>query len=259
MAVAPNPAEIFERAAREGERRLDQSMLELTATAFIAGFSIVFGIVALGIIESLIGPELGGLAKLGGAVGLGIGLVFLVVGRAELFSENFFDPAAQVFKRRDAGMMLPLARLWIVTLAVNLVGGALFALVLSVDGVLPHAAGDVLVKVAEEIARQDALTAFLKAFVGGSLVALLSYLLLAVNHVGSQIALALVVGFLLAIGPFSHVVVTALHVYFGILFGAHLGYAELLETLLLATAGNLVGGIGLTTLTHIAQAKGEGE
>lgn len=39
----PSPAEIFDRAAEEGERRLDQSRLELAATSFIAGFTIVFG------------------------------------------------------------------------------------------------------------------------------------------------------------------------------------------------------------------------
>ena len=32
---------------QEGERRLDQSLLELVATSFIAGFTIVFGMAAL--------------------------------------------------------------------------------------------------------------------------------------------------------------------------------------------------------------------
>lgn len=259
MSVAPEPATIFERAAKEGERRLSQSLLELTATSFIAGFSIIFGIVALGIIESLFGPDSKGLAKFAGAFGLGLGVVFLVVGRAELFSENFFDPSAQVFKKRDAGLLKPLARLWIITFVLNLVGGGLFALVLSVDGVLPHEAHDILVKIGEEAAQREALASFLKAFVGGALIALLSYLLLAVDTVGSRIILALAVGALLALGPFTHVIVTTLHVFFGILLGGDITYGHLLGTLLIATAGNIVGGIGLTTFTHIAQAKGAGE
>lgn len=259
MSVAPAPEDIFVRAAQEGERRLNQTFLELAATSFIAGFSVVFGIVALGVIESLFGPGSEGLAKLAGAFGLGLGVVFLVVGRAELFSENFFDPAAQVFERRDPGLMKPLARLWVVTLLLNLAGGGLFALVFSVGGVLPHEAHDILVKLAEETVNRDTLTAFFKAFVGGSLVALLSYLLLAVDTVGSRILLALAVGALLAIGPFTHVIVTSLHVFFGILLGGDVSYGELLTTALIATAGNIVGGIGLTTLTHVAQAKGAGE
>lgn len=259
MSVAPEPSMIFKRAAKEGKRRLSQSLLELTATSFIAGFSIIFGIVALGIIESLYGPGSEGLARFTGAFGLGLGVVFLVVGRAELFSENFFDPAAYIFEKRDAGLLGPLARLWIVTFVLNLVGGALFALALSVDGVLPHKAHDILVKTAEEAAQRDALASFLKAFVGGALIALLSYLLLAVDSVGSRMLLALAVGTLLALGPFSHVIVTTLHLFFGILLGGDISYRHLLNALLITTAGNIVGGIGLTTFTHIAQAKGAGE
>ena len=36
MSVAPAPNEIFRRAVKEGERRLDQSLLELVSTGFIA-------------------------------------------------------------------------------------------------------------------------------------------------------------------------------------------------------------------------------
>jgi len=41
----PDPAGIFDRAVAEGERRLDQSTLELVSTSFIAGFTVVFGVV----------------------------------------------------------------------------------------------------------------------------------------------------------------------------------------------------------------------
>lgn len=54
-----SPAEIFDRTVDEGERRLDQSTLELVATSFIAGFAIVFGFVALGIVHALVEPQFG--------------------------------------------------------------------------------------------------------------------------------------------------------------------------------------------------------
>jgi hypothetical protein len=45
--------------------------------------------------EALVEPRLGpGVASLAGALGFGIGVVFLVVGRSELFTQNFFDPVA---------------------------------------------------------------------------------------------------------------------------------------------------------------------
>ena len=53
---------------------------------------------------------------------------------------------------------------------------------------------------------------FVKAIAGGALVTLLSFLLQAVNSVDSRIIAAYMVGFLLTLGPFDHVVVISLHV-----------------------------------------------
>lgn len=94
---------------------------------------------------------------------------------------------------------------------------------------------------------------------GGALVSLLSFLLQGVNSVGSRMVLAYVVGVLLTLGPFDHVIVTVLHLVFGLLFGASIGPGTLAQTAVVATAGNLVGGLGLVTLTHVAQAKGASE
>lgn len=259
MAVAPKPSEIFRRAVDEGERRLDQSLLELVSTGFIAGFTIIFGIVALGVVHALTEPLLGDAAAVAGALAFAPGVVFLIVGRAELFNENFFDPVATVVERRDSALLYRLLRLWIITFVLNLIGGAVFALVFSVHGVLPHGTPDVFSRIAEEIAARGNWAIFMSAIVGGGLVALLSFLLEAVNSVGSRIALAFVVGFLLAVGPFDHVIVTVLHLFLGILFGAPVGFGTLGVIMAITTVGNLVGGVGLVTLSHVAQAKGARE
>ncbi|MFC4246855.1 formate/nitrite transporter family protein [Natribaculum luteum] len=256
MSVAPDPSEIFHRAAQEGKRRLDQPLLELASTSFIAGFTIVFGIAALGIVHSVVEPQFGGVAKLAGALAFGVGVVLLIVGRAELFNENFFDPVATAVERSDSWLISRLLRLWTLTFAFNLVGGTLFVFVLSVDGALPPGSGEALSKTAEEIAHRENMGMFADAIAGGVLVSLLSHLLLSVNSVGSRIAVAYIVGFLLALGPFDHVIVTVLHVLFGMRFGADVGVGVLIVTTVVSTAGNLVGGLGLVTFSHVAQATG---
>ena len=257
MSVAPDPEEIFERAVAEGERRLDQSALELVATSFIAGFTVVFGIVALGIVEAFLEPQYGhGVAKLAGSLAFGPALVFLVVGRTELFNENFFDPVAKAVAADDSWLVGPLVRLWSVTFAVNLVGGGLFVAVLSVRGALPAGTTEALVGFAHEFVHRRTSAEFAKGVVGGTLVTLLSFLLEAVDSVASRIAVAYVVGVLLTLGVFDHVIVTILHVVFGMVLGANIGLGELAVTTAVVTAGNLVGGLGLVTLTHIAQWKG---
>lgn len=259
MADAPTPGEIFERAVEEGKRRLDQSLLELTSTSFIAGFTIVLGIVALGIVEAIIEPQFGEVAKIGGALAFGVGLVFLVIGSTELFNENFSDPAAAAVDRSGSWMVYPLVRLWAVTLVFNLFGGFLFALVFSVDGVLPPGTQEALSTLAEQSVDRGAEAWFASAIAGGVLVSLLSFLLVAVESSGSRFGLAYVVGFLLALGPFDHVVVTVLHVFFGIIFGADVGFTALGAMLVVVTAGNFVGGLGLVTFTHVTQAIGARE
>ena len=257
MPTALKPEQIFDRAAEEGERRLNQGLLQLVATGFIAGFTIVFGIIAMGIVEALARPEMGGLAKVPGALAFALGLVFLIVGRAELFSENFFDPIAAMFKLKR-WQIGPLGRLWSITLLLNLAGGELLLLVMSVEGALPSGASEALDRIAQEIAGRPPLHTFTRAIVGGALVAILSFLVVAADSSGGRILLAYLVGFLLALGPFDHVVVSALHLAFGMVFGGEIELAVALQATGVAILGNLVGGVGLVTLSHAAQARGAG-
>lgn len=255
MTEALKPAEIFERAAAEGERRLDQGWLELVATGFIAGFTIVFGIIALGIVEGIARPRLGELARLPGALAFGVGLVFLVVGRAELFSDNFFDPIAAAFRPGEGKFAGRLARLWSATLALNLVGGAVLVLVAAVPGTLPAPAGAALDRIAEDIAHRPWLATFARAVIGGALISLLSFLAIASRGTTGRVLVAWMVGVLLALGPFDHVVVSILHIGFGLTGEAEVSWLHAAAIGAVALLGNLIGGVGLVTLSHAAQAK----
>lgn len=256
MAVAPEPSEIYDRAKAEGQRRLSEPALVQASTGFIAGVTVVFGIVALGMATALVAPDLGeGVGALAGALAFGTGLVFLVVGRSELFTENFFDPVAAAVGDGTPRALVALAQLWGIVFVLNLVGGAVMAAVFSVPGALPAGAHEELATVAEEIASKGALATLARAVAAGTLLTLLSYLLHAVNSVGSRIVLAYFVGFFLALGPFDHAIVSALHLGMGVWVGGDVGYADLGRNILIATPGNLVGGLLLMTLTHAVQAK----
>ena len=243
---------------QEGERRLSATGLQLVTTGFNAGFTIAFGVAALGIVqaqtEPAVGPEM---ARVLGAVAFGVGLVFLVVSRSELFTENFFDPVATVFERPSAALTMRLVRLWTVVLALNLIGTTLLVAILSIDGTMPMSAERALDAAAEEILARDTSAALANAVVGGTLVTLLSFLLQAVDQVLSRIVLAFFVGSLLAVGPFAHVAVTAAHLLFAILNRGHVVATEVIVEVALVTGGNLVGGLAFVTLSHVAEARAE--
>ena len=256
MSAALSPETIYDRAKKEGRRRLSMPLLEQVATGFIAGVTIIFGIVALGATEALIAPDLGrGVATVAGALAFGIGVVFLVVGRSELFSENFFDPVAAAIDEGGGAVWTRLLKLWASTLLLNLIGGALLVALLTVDGALPDGAAESLVRIAEDITAKAWEATLVRAILAGALITLLSYMLSACDTVAAQILVAFVVGFFLALGPFDHVVVSAQHLLFGIWDSDAVHYEDLWRNLGLSTVGNVGGGLFLITLSHSAQVK----
>jgi formate/nitrite transporter FocA (FNT family) len=259
VSGAPDPDEIFDRAVEEGNRRLRQPTLELFSTSFIAGFTVVFGIAALAIVHAAVEPEFGSVAGIAGALAFAPALVFLVVGRTELFNENFFDPTAAAFASDAGWHVRALLRLWVLTLVFNFVGGVPFAALVAAEGALPPGSGEALAGYAATLADRRFAAAFASAVIGGALVSLLSFMLQAVDSASARISVTFMVGFLLALGPFDHVVVTVLHGYFGVLYGGEIGWFTLFELLAVSTAGNLVGGLGLVTLSHVTQIVGARE
>lgn len=140
---------------------------------------------------------------------------------------------------------------------LNLVGGAVLLSVLLVDGAMPGNSEHALDGIAQEIATKPISGTFARAVLAGTLLALLSYLLKAVDTATARILVAYLVGVFLALGPFDHVVVSALHLLFGVWHTGSVTYTDLAVNIAVSTAGNLVGGLGLITLTHTAQVKGK--
>src|SRR5207244_1044617 len=126
---------------------------------------------AAGATAAHFGPDSG---RLVGAAAFGIGFVFVVVGRSELFTENFLVPIAGL-DRQNRASWFKLGELWVATLVLNLVGGILLILILTSGGVLPQHAQPPLVSLADHVAGYDALAAFLSAVVAGALMTLLTW------------------------------------------------------------------------------------
>jgi formate/nitrite transporter FocA (FNT family) len=256
-AVAPEPHEVFESAKEEGERRLSRPVAELAATSFIGGADVCLGALALflveGATESRVGPHM---SHLLGALAFGIGFVFMTVGRSELFTENFLIPVA-AHDHRNRGSWYKLLELWSGSFVLNLLGGALVVVILTSHEVTPSSIHHPIAVAARHIVDFSPSGAFYSAIVAGALITLMTWLVEgAADSTGVRISMAWVIGFLIALGSFNHVIVNTIELIFGMRTGADVAWQDVVRNLGLATAGNMVGGIGLVTLSRSVQAFG---
>jgi formate-nitrite transporter family protein len=252
---SPEPEEIFEKTREEGERRLERPLVELISTSLAAGFDIIAGIVALALLESQLEHQLGAdAAHVVGSIGFGIGFVFLIVGRGELFTENFLVPLAGLHGRgRDAWAKI--AELWTVSPVFNILAGALMAVLLSIHSVLPFGTGAAVQTTAETIYANGWLALFVSAIFAGALITAMTWFVEGQDSIGVRITVAWIAGAILALGSFNHVIVVTLELIFGKRFGADIPWSFVLENFFVAAAGNMLGGIGLVTLNRFTQAK----
>jgi formate/nitrite transporter FocA (FNT family) len=255
MSGSPEPEEIFENTRREGERRLERPLLEVISTALAAGFDIAAGVVLIAVLSAPLEPHFGkDAASVVGAIGFGVGFVFLIVGRGELFTENFLVPLAGLHgKPRNA--WLKIVELWTVSPVFNILAGATMAVIVTTHGVLPEGSGAVLVDVAQKIHANHALALFLSAVFAGALITAMTWFVEGQDSVGVRVTVGWVTGAFLALAHLNHVIVVTIELIFGIRYGAHIPWIFVVGNFGLAAIGNMLGGIGLVTLNRFTQAK----
>jgi len=252
---APDPREMFARTRDEGERRLNRSRLELTTTSLVAGFDIVFGVIAIATVTALVTPKLGpSMAHFVGSLFFGIAFIFIVVGRSELFTENFFVPITAL--RRGAFTTLKLAQLWTISPIMNILGGTLLILVATTKGVLPHGTPEALNDLANHIDDLPLWSAFCSAIIGGALITAMTWMIEGVGTVGGRIIVAWIAGTLLALASLNHVIVVTLELIFGMRFGTTISLEDTAVNFGIAVAGNMIGGLLFVTFTRTSQAIG---
>ncbi len=251
------PQAIWEDALEEGHDRLERGPGGLVSTGLLGGVDVMLGVIALAIttaaLESALPRELSHVLA---SLAFGLGFAFIVVGRSELFTENFLIPVVAAVAGRERAATLP--RLWILTFVGNVIALLVLAAALSVEGVLDpetlKAAGDL----ADTLGERALLPSFISAVVAGVVMTLFTWLALAAERDSTRVLLALLIGFLLAAPSLNHAVVGVGEMAFGLFAGtADIGWGDAGQTLVTAIVGNLVGGLGFVTVTRLFQVSGQ--
>ncbi|HET7091880.1 MAG TPA: formate/nitrite transporter family protein [Thermomicrobiales bacterium] len=246
--------EIVADAATIGGKRLRRSALGDAVTALIGGMSVSFGAVAMAWASASLGGRAGASpAHLVGALAFPVGFIILLVGKSELFTENFLLPVIGVFERR--GSLRELGQLWGGTLIANLIGVFVFALLISRPGVLAPAPARVLVDLAVSKVTTPLGTSFVQAIFAGWVMTLLTWLLLAAGSSGPRLAIIWAMGSLIILGEFNHTIISAAEIFMALLLGAPITVGDwLVRNFLPALVGNILGGVVFVTLLTYLQA-----
>jgi formate/nitrite transporter FocA (FNT family) len=252
------PAQIAERAAEVGTERLDRSALDIFLTSLIGGGEVSVGALgAMTVVGALLKsfPNLDFYAALAvGGVVFPIGFLFVIVGRSELFTENFLIPVVAVFQGdRKLGSLV---QLWSLSWLGNLVGCAGTSLLLLV----PEAIGDTIhlgyaryTEVKLEVPIPGVMAS---AALAGGVMTAMTWMLLSVRHPVARMLAIVAGGYVLFAANLSHSIVSASVLMVGFV-DAQVDLGSLVRWLALATVGNLVGGVGLVTLFRLTQAHEE--
>jgi len=244
--VVPEPEleDAFDRLVQEGSARLARPWSTLVVTALLGGIDIGTGVLAYLVVKQETGSGLlAGLA-------FSIGFVALLLARSELFTENFLVPIAALVTRH--GTIAGLARLWVVSLAMNLAGGWLVA------WLLVHAFPQ-LRSTAIEVGSRYAhlginVRSLCMAVLAGMVITLMTRMQHATDNLGVQLVPALLFGSLLAGAGLFHCVLDSIMMFAALISGgAPFGYLDWLGALGWSALGNIIGGIGLVAFLRLAR------
>lgn len=238
----------FVGAVLEGDIRLNRSWLSVLATGAVGGIDLGIGVLAMLVVREATG------SPLLGAVAFSIGFIALVLGKSELFTENFLIPVLAVIAGH--GELRDVGRLWIGTLVANLAAGWLMMAIV-VAGVPQLRTSETLVEVGRHFTEQGiGLGTFASAVLGGASITLLTWMERSTASVGGRVVAAVGIGFVLTATPLLHSIVSSLEMFGALWVSPGFGYADWLGMFAWAVLGNVVGGVGLVTVLRLAQATG---
>jgi formate/nitrite transporter FocA (FNT family) len=181
-----------------------------------------------------------------------IGFIAVIIGRAQLFTENTLYPVILVLdERRHFWHTL---RLWGVVFASNLLGATLFAVLAVKSGALRPGTAEQLVALGVDAVQGPYAHIFWSGVIGGWLIALVAWVVTASQWTIGQLAMVWLLTFVVGVGRFSHCIVTSGEIVSAILMG-QVALGTYVLWLLTATAGNIVGGVLIVSVLNYGQVR----
>jgi len=241
-------SEILETVAKNGREELERSSHALAFSGFAGGFAMGLTGLSVAVVRAALGHDPG--SEFVAQLFYPMGFIAVVIGRAQLFTENTLYPVVLVFD--NPRWIRNMLRLWAIVFASNVLGAFVFALIAERTSALTPKAAQELVILGTNALTGNAAFFFWSGIIGGWLIALVAWMVSASHFTIGQIAVVWLLTFVVGIGGFSHCIATSGEILAAVVTG-NLAPGMYFHWLLFATLGNIIGGVTIVTLLNYGQ------
>ncbi len=238
--------------------QLERNSTGLILSGISAGLDIGFSVLLMAVATSVFGqifPE--PVLRFIVANMYPIGFIFVVLGRSELFTEHTTLAILPVLQ--GLASIKKLLRLWGIVYITNIIGGLIFALILSYfAGTLHFLHKESFAHIANTFVNNTWQTTLLSAALAGWLMGLLAWLVAAARETISQIAIIWIVTAAIGFASLPHCIVGNIEVA-SALFSGQVSFSQYIQFLWPVTLGNAIGGVFFVGVLKFSHTVNSGE
>jgi formate/nitrite transporter FocA (FNT family) len=246
----PTATDIYEQVARNARRELTRPWRALAISGVVGGLTMGLTGLSVSVVTAIVGTA--PWAQFVALMLYPMGFMAVIIGRAQLFTENTLYPVALILaERRHFWTTL---RLWGVVFPSNIAGALLFAILAARTKALLPSTLHALTQMGVTAAAPTQRHIFWSAVVGGWMIAMVAWLVSSSHSITGSVALIWLLTFVVGVGHFAHCVATSGEILVAVLSHA-IPASTYLRWLLPATLGNICGGVILVTLLEYGQVK----
>jgi formate/nitrite transporter FocA (FNT family) len=245
--------EIFSAVSQNGREELRRTTAALAFSGVAGGLTMGLTGLAVALARAHLGTGME--AQFIGSLLYPIGFIAVVIGRAQLFTENTLYPVVLVLDER--GHVRNTLRLWGTVFAANVLGAFIFSLLAIRTSSLRPEYGRALIEIGTTAATGSMVHLFWSGVIGGWLIALVAWMVTASHWTIGQLVVTYLLTFVVGLGHFAHCIATSGEILCAVSGGA-IPAGAFFHWLLPATLGNIVGGVTIVSLLNYGQvAAGE--
>lgn len=242
--------EILEATQENARRELDRSLTKLAFSGVAGG--VTMGLTALGVaaVRSFLGEGDG--RDLIAYLAYPLGFIAVIIGRAQLFTENTLYPVVLVLDEHRH--LIRMLRLWGTVFAANVIGAWIFSVLAAKSSALHPDMLSALARIGTIAASGSGAHFFWSGVIGGWLIALVAWTVTASHWTIGQLAVIYLLTFLVGAGRFAHCIAGSCEILAAVEYGAvsaHTYWHWLWPT----TAGNICGGTIIVSLLNYGQVR----